>query len=133
MAEYTKRIETAPLVQEKLVDLSRDYDQADAIYQSLLSKRLQAQLAEKKVNIALTEAARTWLAQEGHDPEYGARPLRRLVMQEVGDVLAEEILFGRLSRGGEAKVGIRNKKLVFSYKEKSDGLVKRRNSTRPAM
>jgi len=79
---------------------------------------LQMQLAEKKVVISLTPAARTWLAKKGFDPAYGARPLRRLVMQKIGDVLAEEILFGKLNKGGEAKIGVKNKDLDFSYQEK---------------
>jgi ATP-dependent Clp protease ATP-binding subunit ClpA len=79
---------------------------------------LQEQLAEKKVTIKLTESARAWLAEKGHDPEFGARPLRRLIMQEIGDVLSEEILFGQLVKGGEAHVGLRKDALTFSYKSK---------------
>ena len=45
----------------------------------------------------------------------GARPLRRLIMQEIGDVLTDEILFGELTKGGIAKVGTKGKKLIFSY------------------
>lgn len=80
---------------------------------------LQLQLAEKKVTIILSNAARSWLAKKGYDPDYGARPLRRLIMQEIGDVMTEEILFGQLTKGGDAKVGLKNKKLVFSYRPKS--------------
>ncbi len=84
-----------------------------------LINELQMQLSEKKVTITLTNAARAHLATKGHDPDYGARPLRRLIMQEIGDVLTEEILFGELAKGGEAKVGIKNKKFVFSYLHKN--------------
>ncbi|MDH5298871.1 MAG: AAA family ATPase, partial [Desulfobulbaceae bacterium] len=83
-----------------------------------LIDELQLQLAEKKVTITLSEAARSWLADRGHDPEYGARPLRRLIMQEIGDTLAEEILFGRLTKGGLVSVGVKNQKLAFSYPKK---------------
>jgi len=76
---------------------------------------LQDQLAEKKVSIRLSKQARQYLARKGYDPAYGARPLRRLILKEIGDVLTEQILFGELSRGGEAKIGIKNKKLTFSY------------------
>ncbi|MBU0484604.1 MAG: ATP-dependent Clp protease ATP-binding subunit ClpA [Proteobacteria bacterium] len=76
---------------------------------------LQLQLTAKKVSIKLTGAARTFLAIKGHDPDYGARPLRRLIMQEIGDVLAEEILFGKLVKGGEVMVGTKDKKLTFTY------------------
>jgi ATP-dependent Clp protease ATP-binding subunit ClpA len=79
---------------------------------------LQLQLSEKKVTVSLTSAARTWLAKKGYDPDYGARPLRRLIMQEVGDVLSDEILFGKLAKGGEARIGIKDKKLTFTFTEK---------------
>ncbi|MDR3629432.1 MAG: ATP-dependent Clp protease ATP-binding subunit ClpA [Desulfocapsaceae bacterium] len=80
-----------------------------------LMGELQAQLAEKKVSIALSPEARNWLALKGYDPVYGARPLRRLIMKEIGDVLTEEILFGDLSRGGEARVGLEDGKPTFIY------------------
>ncbi len=76
---------------------------------------LQGQLAEKKISITLSRAARTWLAQKGYDPDYGARPLRRLITREIGDVLTDEILFGALCKGGKAKVGVKDKKLTFSF------------------
>lgn len=81
-----------------------------------LVAELQVQLAEKKVAINLTSAARNWLAKEGYDPAFGARPLRRLILKEIGDVLTDEILFGELVAGGQVTVGLRNKKLTFSYK-----------------
>jgi ATP-dependent Clp protease ATP-binding subunit ClpA len=76
---------------------------------------LQDQLADKKVRVELTAAARDWLAERGFDPDYGARPLRRVIMQEIGDVLADQILFGQLLRGGTVKVSTRGKKLLFNY------------------
>jgi ATP-dependent Clp protease ATP-binding subunit ClpA len=78
-------------------------------------RELQEQLAEKKVAITLSKAARAWLADKGYDPDFGARPLRRLILQEIGDVLTEEILFGRLAKGGEAKIGIKAGKLDFAF------------------
>ena len=82
-----------------------------------LVAELQVQLAEKKVAITLTVAARGWLAKEGYDPAFGARPLRRLILKEIGDVLTDEILFGELVAGGQVTVGLRNKKLTFTYKK----------------
>jgi ATP-dependent Clp protease ATP-binding subunit ClpA len=76
---------------------------------------LQQQLADKKVEISLSPAARSWLAKEGYDPAFGARPLRRLIMKEIGDVLTEEILFGSLTKGGKVKIGRKNDKTTFSY------------------
>jgi len=76
---------------------------------------LQEQLAEKKVTITLTPAARKHLARHGYEPAYGARPLRRLIMREIGDVLTEEILFGRLKKGGEVRIGRKNKTMTFRF------------------
>jgi ATP-dependent Clp protease ATP-binding subunit ClpA len=76
---------------------------------------LEDQLAEKRVSIVLTPESRSWLAKKGYDPIYGARPLRRLIMKEIGDVLTEEILFGELNHGGEAKVDFKDEKLSFAY------------------
>jgi len=78
-------------------------------------QELQLQLADKKVEITLTPAARSWLAKEGYQPAFGARPLRRLIMKEIGDVLTEEILFGSLAKGGKVKIGRKNNKTIFTY------------------
>jgi ATP-dependent Clp protease ATP-binding subunit ClpA len=78
---------------------------------------LEAQLSEKNVAINLSAKARSYLAAKGYDPDYGARPLRRLIMKEIGDVLTDEILFGKLVKGGIAKVDAKGKNLLFSYKE----------------
>jgi ATP-dependent Clp protease ATP-binding subunit ClpA len=80
-----------------------------------LIKELEEQLAEKRVSIKLSSAALTWLAKHGYDPDFGARPLRRLIMKEIGDTLTEQILFGELSHGGEATVDLQGDKLTFKY------------------
>ena len=77
---------------------------------------LQAQLAEKRVHIELAPAARRWLAGKGYEPAYGARPLRRLIMKEIGNALTEEILFGKLVKGGTARVDRKKDAMVFSYR-----------------
>ncbi|MFA6899972.1 MAG: ATP-dependent Clp protease ATP-binding subunit ClpA [Desulfurivibrionaceae bacterium] len=79
---------------------------------------LQAQLAERKVTISLSPGARTWLAAKGYAPEFGARPLRRLILQEVGDALTEELLFGRLVKGGSVRIGVKGDKLTYLYEGK---------------
>jgi ATP-dependent Clp protease ATP-binding subunit ClpA len=61
---------------------------------------MEGQLAEKRVRLQLSPAARLWLAEQGYDPTFGARPLARLIQTEIKDVLADEILFGRLRQGG---------------------------------
>jgi ATP-dependent Clp protease ATP-binding subunit ClpA len=72
---------------------------------------LQAQLAEKKVKLTLTPAARTWLGEKGYDRLYGARPMARLIANEIKKPLAELILFGDLQHGGEAIVEVAGDKL----------------------
>jgi ATP-dependent Clp protease ATP-binding subunit ClpA len=65
---------------------------------------LRAQLVEKKVTIDLTDGARDWLAKEGYDPKFGARPMRRLIEREIKKPLVDAILFGDLQNGGVARV-----------------------------
>ncbi len=65
---------------------------------------LEGQLAERKVRIELTEPARRWLAEKGYDPKMGARPLARVIEEHVKTPLGEEILFGKLTRGGRVRV-----------------------------
>jgi ATP-dependent Clp protease ATP-binding subunit ClpA len=78
-------------------------------------KELKEQLAVKKVSISYSDNARTWLAQNGHDPRYGARPLGRLIQTEIKDILSNEILFGRLEKGGQAFVDLEDEKLTFDF------------------
>jgi len=78
-------------------------------------QELQQQLASKKVTITLSPAARSWLAKEGYEPAFGARPLRRLIMKEIGDVLTEEILFGNLTKGGKVEINRENNTTIFTY------------------
>jgi len=95
---------------------SLDNEATEKVVDKLI-RELEEQLAEKRVSIKLTNEARKYLAQKGYDPDYGARPLRRLIVQEIGDILTEEILFGELVRGGEATIGFRKKQLIFKYKK----------------
>jgi ATP-dependent Clp protease ATP-binding subunit ClpA len=84
----------------------------DALSQSTMGsivdkfmKELAEQLAEKKVTIEVTEPARTYLAEKGYDPDFGARPLARIIQEEVKTPLGEELLFGALEKGGSVVVG----------------------------
>jgi len=74
---------------------------------------LRAQLAEKHVTIELTPVARDWLAQQGFDRLYGARPMARLIQQKVKEPLAEEILFGQLQDGGQAVIEVQDDDIVL--------------------
>ena len=69
-------------------------------------RELNAQMAEKRVFIRLTPAAVARLAEKGFDPDYGARPLARVIQVEIKDTLAHEMLFGKLQRGGEAQIDV---------------------------
>ena len=77
---------------------------------------INEQLAAKKVSLVLSSKARTWLAKKGHDPLYGARPLARLLQEKIKDALADQILFGQLASGGEARIDIKDDNLVFDYR-----------------
>jgi ATP-dependent Clp protease ATP-binding subunit ClpA len=61
---------------------------------------LQAQLDDKRVTLEVDEAARDWLAREGYDDKMGARPMQRLIQEKIKRQLAEDVLFGDLSKGG---------------------------------
>ncbi len=78
---------------------------------------LADQLAERKVEIELTDEAKAWLAEKGYDKTNGARPLARLIQEEVKKPLADELLFGKLAKGGKVMVGVEDKKLTFAYLE----------------
>ncbi|MGG5807892.1 ATP-dependent Clp protease ATP-binding subunit ClpA [Falsiroseomonas sp. CW058] len=79
--------------------------------------QLEAQLADRNVTIELSSAAREWLAERGYDPLYGARPLARIIQEFIKKPLAEELLFGRLVKGGAVKVNLKDGALVFDYVE----------------
>jgi ATP-dependent Clp protease ATP-binding subunit ClpA len=81
--------------------------------------QLEAQLADRNVTIELSSAAKEWLAEKGYDPLYGARPLARVIQEHIKKPLAEELLFGRLARGGSVKVGLKDGKLDFEFIEAS--------------
>jgi ATP-dependent Clp protease ATP-binding subunit ClpA len=76
---------------------------------------LDQQLNERKVFLELTNRARQWFAERGYDPTFGARPMARLIQNEIKRVLADEILFGKLQNGGKVQVDEQDGKLVFSY------------------
>ncbi len=77
--------------------------------------QLEAQLAERKVAFSLDPEARTWLAKKGFDPVYGARPLARVIQQEVRNPLTDEILFGHLENGGHVRIGLADDRLTFAF------------------
>jgi len=76
---------------------------------------LQAQLDKKSVNLELTSKAREWLADQGYDKAMGARPMGRVIQEQLKKPLANEILFGELIEGGTVKVSLKDKKLRFDF------------------
>jgi len=80
-------------------------------------KELEAQLAERKVEIAVDAGARAHLAEKGYDPDFGARPLARVIQDDVKQPLGDELLFGKLEHGGRVEVSAKEGKLVFTFSE----------------
>ncbi len=83
-------------------------------------RELSAQLADRRVKIELTDAAREYLAEKGYDPDNGARPLARVIQDELKLPLGNELLFGPLEHGGRVIVGIEE------YEEEEDGEKKKK-------
>ncbi|MEM7317489.1 MAG: ATP-dependent Clp protease ATP-binding subunit ClpA [Pseudomonadota bacterium] len=70
--------------------------------------QLEAQLMDRNVTIELTRPAAEWLAEKGYDDKMGARPLARVIQEHIKKPLAEELLFGKLAKGGVVKVSVKN-------------------------
>jgi ATP-dependent Clp protease ATP-binding subunit ClpA len=81
--------------------------------------KLESQLADRHVTIELTEEARKWLSEKGYDKQNGARPLARLIAEKIKKQLAEEVLFGKLAKGGNVKVAVKDDELTFEYSKLS--------------
>ena len=77
--------------------------------------QLESQLSDRRVAIAMTPAARTWLATAGYDRVFGARPLARVIQKHVRDVLTDQILFGALEKGGTVTIDLADDHLTFAY------------------
>ena len=73
--------------------------------------QLEAQLMDRHVSIELTRPAAEWLADKGYDDKMGARPLGRVIQEHIKKPLAEELLFGKLAKGGNVKVGVKDGKI----------------------
>ncbi len=67
---------------------------------------VEAQLEQKGVQLHVDDAARGWLADNGYDPKMGARPMARLIQEQIKRPLAEELLFGKLAEGGQVLVSV---------------------------
>jgi len=75
--------------------------------------QLEAQLMDRNVTIELSKKAAEWLADKGYDDKMGARPLGRVIQEHIKKPLAEELLFGKLAKGGVVKVGVKDEALTL--------------------
>jgi len=80
--------------------------------------KVNALLAPKKVKVKLNKKAKEYLAKEGYDERYGARHIARVIDEKVKEALTNEILFGKLKKGGSVKVGLKNDTLTFEFTAK---------------
>jgi ATP-dependent Clp protease ATP-binding subunit ClpA len=76
---------------------------------------LNQQLTRKKAALTMTDEVRSWLGREGYSPQYGARPLHRVIQEKIKDTLSDEILFGRLKEGGTVHLTMDGDSLNFQY------------------
>ncbi|MEJ6392399.1 ATP-dependent Clp protease ATP-binding subunit ClpA [Gymnodinialimonas sp. 2305UL16-5] len=79
--------------------------------------QLEAQLLDRNVTIELTRPAAEWLADKGYDDRMGARPLGRVIQEHIKKPLAEELLFGKLAKGGNVKVGVKDGEIDLRIEE----------------
>lgn len=91
--------------------------------------QLQEMLTSKHVQLHITPKACDWLANKGYERLYGARPLARLIEEKIKKPLSEELLFGKLAKGGSVSIGMQRDQLTFSIKEKT---LPSRTSHKPA-
>jgi ATP-dependent Clp protease ATP-binding subunit ClpA len=98
--------------------------------------QMEVQLADRNVTISLSDDAADWLAKNGFDELYGARPLARVIQEHIKKPLADDILFGRLVRGGHVKVVLKDSKIDFeieSNPEKPGKAPKSEDEAEPAL
>jgi len=82
--------------------------------------QLEAQLAERQINIELSDEAANWLAEKGYDRQMGARPLARVIQENIKKPLADEVLFGKLSKGGTVRILLKDDALHFDYLSRAE-------------
>jgi ATP-dependent Clp protease ATP-binding subunit ClpA len=79
---------------------------------------LEKLLGEKGISVVFTEDLRNWVAQKGFDPKYGARPIQRFIQEHIKRPIVDEVLFGKLEKGGHVVIGHENGKANFRFEEK---------------
>ena len=88
--------------------------------------QLEAQLMDRNVAIELSNAAAEWLGNKGYDSTMGARPLSRVIQEQIKKPLADELLFGKLAKGGLVKIGIKNNEIDLQIIERENILISKK-------
>jgi ATP-dependent Clp protease ATP-binding subunit ClpC len=108
--EFLNRIDESivfhPLTEEHIAEIV-----------TLMADDLRKRLVEHDVSFELTESAKAFLAKEGYDPQYGARPLRRAIQKHIEDRLSEDLLLGKISKGNALLIDEENGALVVKQKD----------------
>lgn len=109
-------------IDEIIVFHSLEKDQLKQIV-SLMSDQLTKRLKEQHIELELTDKAKEKIAEEGYDPEYGARPLRRAIQKHIEDRLSEELLKGNIHPGQNVVIDVENNEFVVKTKQPSIGVM----------
>jgi ATP-dependent Clp protease ATP-binding subunit ClpC len=113
--KYTFRPEFLNRVDEYVIFERLSEDEIIKIV-DLMVKEVAARLAEREVLIELTDKARQWLAKEGFDPNFGARPLRRAIQRHLENPLAKQVISGKFKAGDMVRIGVSSDHLTFRHK-----------------
>ena len=92
--------------------------------------QLEVLLQDRNVTIEVTNKASKWIAEKGFDDVYGARPLSRFIHENVKKPLAEELLFGKLEKGGHVLIDLSDEKLIFVFDDENDHLAQKNNESK---
>jgi ATP-dependent Clp protease ATP-binding subunit ClpA len=79
--------------------------------------QLESQMSDKSIFMEIDNKAREWLGDKGYDPLMGARPLERIIQENISQPLADEILFGKLENGGNVKISVKDDKITFKFEK----------------
>ena len=77
-------------------------------------RELEGLLSDRRIVLSLDDEAKSWIAEAGYNPAYGARPLKRTIQTEIQNVMAEMILRGEILDGAKVNVGVKDDALVFN-------------------
>ena len=111
--EFRNRLDSIIMFQSLNLDIM------EKIVDKLIAE-INVQLSPRKIRLELSSDAKIWLARKGHDPQYGARPLSRLIQNQIKDELADRILFGNLEKGGIVRIGLDGDRLTFDTNGSKD-------------